>query len=144
MSRELENYKTRYSQNVYQEDDVPQGKIRVWISLDINDDPDSAKREAIWDMLTPKKVESWGTSVYTYLDKDMTELELKRDIISKLQNIDILNKPNWQNTQGVSLYITWRRHYKKEDKWYYLSGYFTLIQTATVSHLSKMTQNNIQ
>lgn len=74
----------------------------------------------------------------------MTELELKRDIISKLQNIDILNKPNRQNTQGVSLYITWRRHYKKEDKWYYLSGYFTLIQTATVSHLSKMTQNNIQ
>lgn len=137
----LKDYKKDYPANVYQENEVPQGKIRVWLSLDINEDSDSAKREAIWDMLTPNKVESWGTSVYTYLDEDKTITELKNELVSKLQKIEILNKSNWQNTPNISIYVNWRRH-SKEDNYY--SGYFTLIQNADVSHLTKMIQNNIQ
>ena len=141
MSKELNDYKMNYPANVYQEEEVPLGKIRVWLSLDVNDDPVSAKREAIWDMLTPYKVESWGTSVYTYLDNDKTSSELKKELISNLQEIDIFNKKNWQDTPNISIYVIWRRH-DKEDKYY--TGYFTLIQNADVSHLPKMAQNNVK
>ncbi|MBR1374300.1 hypothetical protein IJ556_07630 [bacterium] len=143
MSRELDAYKNRYPQNVYQEEDVPQRKIRIWLSFDINNDPNSAIREAIWNILVPKKVESWGTSVYTYLDDDMGEDNIQNSLVLMLQEAGVLNRPYWQNTPGVSIYVIWRRHYRRENEWYYRSGYFTLIQNADVSHLQKMIDDNI-
>ncbi len=139
MNRELEKYKRDYPANVYQEAEVPLGKIRVWLSVDINEDQGSVKKEAIWSMLTHNKVETWGDSVYTYLDNDKSSYTLKTELVRSLQDIDILNRVNWQQTPNISIYIIWRRH-TSEDEYY--TGFFTLIQNAEVSHLQKMIDNN--
>jgi len=120
--------------SVYNESELqldPYGITRVWISFDIEEDPNKERRKALYDWFnTQTQIESWGNSVATFLATGYVDLnrDLAECLVSELQNAKVLNSAKWEETPGISLYITYESRKVVSRN----AGHFVLIQNAKI------------
>ena len=119
--------------SVFNETELPVtkiGKTRIWISFDIDNDPNKVVRKALYNWFNEQQqIESWGNSVATFLVDDyMLDSKVKNYIVAGLQGANVLAKNDWKKTPNISLYVFYRT--KKEGR--ANSGHFVLIQTAKI------------
>lgn len=115
--------------------EIKSGETRIWISFDIDNDPNKVVRKALYDWFNEQQqIESWGNSVATFLVYAfMWDDDVKKYIVEGLKQAKVLNSINWQNTPNVSLYVFYRSKIFKDDKNISQhSGHFVLIQTAKI------------
>lgn len=126
----IDVYLQKFQDTVYTEEMVSINNTRVWISFDIDNDPENKTRKKLYAWFNQQKqIESWGNSVATFLISKVftNKNELKIHLIKELQNAEVLQNIHWEKTKNVSLYIIYR---SKNEKTY--SGHFVLIQNAKV------------
>ena len=123
---------------VYKETELPavkSGKTRIWISFDIENDPQKIVRKKLYDWFnTQIQIESWGNSVATFLvNAYMLDTKVRDYIINGLRQAKVFNSVDWSKTPDVSLYVFYRTKILKEDKTTLsASGHFVLIQNAKI------------
>ena len=131
----LEQYRKYKEFTVYDEICVPDNHTRIWISFDIDNDPDKSKRKQLYDWFNKQTdIESWGNSVATFLvekcftDRNNTDAieYLKNELKSAGVLIDHITE--WSQTEDISIYVIYRS--TREGKKY--SGHFVLIQNAKI------------
>ena len=119
---------------VYKETELQpnlKGVTRIWISFDIDDDPQKVKRNALYDWFnTQAQIESWGNSVATFLTNGYAtkDLDVANYLIKELIDAKVLDADNWEHTPEISLYV----FYETRRITTHRMGRFILIQTATV------------
>ncbi len=119
---------------VYQEVELQpnvNGLTRIWLSFDIDNDPQKVKRTALYDWLNKQnQIESWGNSVATFLvgGYATTDHDVVKFLVDELINAKVLDKNKWDQTPDISLYVFYesRRITVKN------MGRFILIQNATI------------
>ena len=123
---------------VYKETELPavkSGKTRIWISFDIENDPQKNVRKKLYDWFNAQiQIESWGNSVATFLvNACMVDEDVQNYIVNGLKQARVFNLDDWKKTPNVSLYISYRTKILKEDKTTWsASGHFVLIQNAKI------------
>lgn len=125
-------YLKNHPNSVFNETDLPLKSTRLWISFDIKDDlAADGTRKNLEDWLNAQNAESWGTSVATFwVTGTAQEISTITDwLVPQLQKAKVLNQKNWQDTQGISLYI---HYYSKSNIYSYNFDYFVLIQNKEI------------
>ncbi len=119
---------------VYKESGLPinpAGITRIWISFDIEEDPEKTRRKALYEWFNSQiQIESWGNSVATFLAEGYVvyDKQLSDKLISELTKAKVLNANKWAETPGISLYITYESRIINTQR----SGHFVLIQNAKI------------
>lgn len=120
--------------SVYDHTKVQAGTTRIWISFDIDNDPEKKLRKKLYDWFNQQEqIESWGGSVATFIttpcqksNDDVLEY-LKKELRKSKVFID--DDAKWAETPNISLYVFYRTKDMNKDNY---SGHFVLIQNATI------------
>ena len=148
---ELSEYVGLIPESVYNETKRPSGKIRIWLSYDIDEGHWDDYGDGLYEWLDSLNAEAWGNSVATFIGK--ISYEPTNELVARwiVERMLAREKPllhgkdyksmEWKKTPHLSLYVYYRYDYISEDKKKHScdSNHFVLLHNAKMPHLGGFT-----
>ena len=148
---ELSEYIELVPKTVYDEDSRPAGKVRVWLSYDIDKEKWNEIQNEFYAWLDDLNAEAWGNSITTFtwgIKCEPTNELVAYWIVDEMLKRDkpllmgqYFDSMEWQKTPHMSLYVYYRYSYtdEKEKTTRCDSNYFVLLHNAELPHLGGYT-----
>ncbi len=148
---ELSQYVELTSNTVYDEDSRPAGKVRVWLSYDIDKERRDEIQNEFYSWLDSLNAEAWGNSIATFtwrIECEPTNELVARWIVDEMLKREKplligkdFNSMEWEKTPHMSLYVYYRYSYfdEKQNNTRHNSNYFVLLHNAVLPHLGGYT-----
>lgn len=149
---ELSEYVELTPKTVYNEDSRPAGRVRVWLSYDIDKEKWDEIQNEFYSWLDGLKAEAWGNSIATFTwgigcepTNELVAMWIVDEMLKREEPLLIgkdFKSMEWQKTPHMSLYVYYRYSYtdEKQNMTRRDSNYFVLLHNAELPHLGGYTK----